>query len=328
MKRRDEPAYARHPVRPLTVSLSVLLVLFVLVTPVSCDTLPRLSKEYAKEEPTKTPSPALTASPQPTIWPSPTPTFETAEADEPHPTASPVSKIFKITIVYDNYPYVEGLETDWGFAALVEYGEQKILFDTGTSGSILLSNLRKLDINPKKVDKVVLSHAHGDHIGGLQALLDGGARPTVYLPPSFSASYTAQLRKRVKVVEVRPGQKLSERVYTTGELPGPPPEQALVLDTTRGLVVITGCAHPGVVTMVEWAKRHFHESPALVLGGFHLFNKGEVYIQGVIHEFRRLDVGRVAPCHCSGMKTRAMFAKEYGDKYVEVGVGRVIEIQP
>jgi 7,8-dihydropterin-6-yl-methyl-4-(beta-D-ribofuranosyl)aminobenzene 5'-phosphate synthase len=250
------------------------------------------------------------------------------EEETPQATKTPAAKAFTITIVYDNYPYRKGLETDWGFAALVEYGEQKILFDTGASGSILLSNMRKLNIDPKGITKVVLSHAHGDHIGGLTALLNKGARPTVYLLPSFSASYKARLRETVKVVDVKAGQKLSERVYTTGSLPGPPPEQALVLDTTHDLVVITGCAHPGVVTMVEWAKRHFHESPYLVLGGFHLFNMDEMYIQNVLGEFHRLGVTYAAPCHCSGMKTRAMFAEDYGKKYLEVGVGKVIEIQP
>ncbi|MFO8036525.1 MAG: MBL fold metallo-hydrolase [Anaerolineales bacterium] len=320
--------FSKHILEHLGIGLNVLFSLFLVFHLVSCHTLPRLNKEYGKEIPTETRSPVLTATPQPTVWSSPTPTVEATEEATPQPTKTPAAKVFTITIVYDNYLYKKGLETDWGFSALVEYGEEKILFDTGASGSILLSNMRKLDIDPKRINKVVLSHIHGDHIGGLQALLNSGARPTVYLLPSFSASYKAELRKTVKVVEVKAGQKLSERVYTTGALPGPPPEQALVLDTTHGLVVITGCAHPGVVTMVETAKRHFHESPYLVLGGFHLFNKSEAYIQGVINEFHRLGVTYAAPCHCSGMKTRAMFAKDYGNKYVEVGVGKVIEIKP
>lgn len=320
--------FSKTILKHLKINLTVLFSLFLVFHLVSCHTLPHLNKDYGKGIATEPRSPELTETPPPTVWSSPTPTMEATEETISQPTKTPAAKVFTITIVYDNYLSKKGLETDWGFSALIEYGEQKILFDTGASGSILLSNMRKLGINPKGINKVVLSHAHGDHIGGLQALLNSGARPTVYLLPSFSASYKAELRKTVKVVEVKAGQKLSERVYTTGALPGPPPEQALVLDTTRDLVVITGCAHPGIVTMVEWAKRHFHESPYLVLGGFHLFNKSEAYIGGVINEFHRLGVTYAAPCHCSGMKTRSMFAKDYGKKYLEVGVGKVIEIEP
>jgi len=234
----------------------------------------------------------------------------------------------RLTIVYDNYPYRSGLETDWGFSALVQSGPDTVLFDTGKRGSILLSNLKALDCDLGSIDAVVLSHAHSDHSGGMQALLDQGIQPDVYLLPSFSAGYKARLRRRTAVREVEPAQQIAPRIYTTGEIAGSPPEQALVLDTPRGLVIITGCAHPGIVSMVEAAKRTFHERPYLVAGGFHLGSAGPARLKTIMNEFRRLDVKYVAPCHCSGDNARWYFSREFGKDYIEAGVGKVIDLMP
>jgi len=97
----------------------------------------------------------------------------------------------KITIIYDNEVWKEGLRADWGFSCLVEAYNKKILFDTGANGSILLDNMRKLDINPTEIDDVFISHAHWDHTGGLLDFL--GINPAkVYIPFSCQepVSYT------------------------------------------------------------------------------------------------------------------------------------------
>ncbi|MFO7944314.1 MAG: MBL fold metallo-hydrolase [Anaerolineales bacterium] len=318
--------YLRDPVPQKEANFSFFMILCLFLT-ASCASLPRQNKGYGKIEPTTgvTPIPTETVQPPKNSSLTPTEGETTSETPVDQNTYEPPG--FTIKILCDNYPYRKDLKTDWGFAALVEYKEETVLFDTGASGSLLLTNMKEMGIDPQDIDKVVLSHAHGDHIGGLQAILDGGGRPVVYLLPSFSASYKEGLRKTVKVVEVKPEQKLFERIYTTGEIHGPPPEQSLILDTTHGLVVITGCAHPGVVTVVSWAKNHFREIPTLVMGGFHLFNRSEAHVQWVLDEFQRLGVERVAPCHCSGVRTREMFAREYSGRYLEVGAGRVIEIE-
>jgi len=116
-----------------------------------------------------------TSTPQPTLTPEDTP------EPTPQPTEAEVEMI-TITIVFDNYPYKKGLKTAWGFSAFVTYKDQNVLFDTGISGSILLENMSKMNINPLEVQNVVLSHEHNDHIGGLQALLSTGADPKIYLP--------------------------------------------------------------------------------------------------------------------------------------------------
>ena len=93
-----------------------------------------------------------------------------------------LSKI-KLTILYDNKLLKEDLECDWGFSCLIEGAEKTILFDTGTKGSILMSNLKKMNISPEIVDVVVISHDHFDHAGGLEDSRKGRQR---HLPARFS----------------------------------------------------------------------------------------------------------------------------------------------
>ncbi len=232
-----------------------------------------------------------------------------------------------ITLVFDNYPYKPGLGTDWGFSAFITYKDQNILFDTGASGNLLLKNMAALDIEPARIQNVLLSHEHSDHTGGMQSLVSGGADPDVYIPPSFSNEFKNYYSSRVDLIDVTPGMKIIDRMYTLGEMEGPPPEQALVIDTTKGLVVITGCAHPGIQNIVLKAKQQFNEDIYLVLGGFHLGNATSSQINGIIKELNRIGVKYVAPCHCTGDQAIGQFRNAFGEDFIQVGVGKVIEIE-
>jgi 7,8-dihydropterin-6-yl-methyl-4-(beta-D-ribofuranosyl)aminobenzene 5'-phosphate synthase len=237
-----------------------------------------------------------------------------------------VEEMITITVVFDNYPYQEGLETDWGFSAFITYQENNLLFDTGLNGSILLSNMNKLGIRPDKIQHLVLSHEHNDHTGGVLQLLSSGSSPSVYLLSSFPNSLKQQIRRFTDVIEVVPKYPIFDRISTTGEISGYPNEQALVIDTPDGLVVITGCSHPGVEIIVQNAKKQFREDVILVLGGFHLGGASESHIRQVIKEFKRLGVVQVAPSHCTGDQAIQLFREAYGEDYIRIGVGAVIEI--
>lgn len=239
-----------------------------------------------------------------------------------------MNETLAITIVYDNNAYDARLTTAWGFAALIEYQGHTLLFDTGGDGSILLSNMSILEIDPTRIESVILSHIHGDHVGGLDALLAQGIKPSVYLIPSFPGSFKQNTSRMTEVIETESGQFVVGEVYTTGEMGRSPPEQALVVKTERGLVVITGCAHPGVVQMVEQAQDLFGEKVHLVMGGFHLSGKSIQELEGIVDDFRRLEVEKVAPCHCTGDQAIRMFAETYGDDFIAAGVGKVILIEP
>lgn len=239
----------------------------------------------------------------------------------------PVTQPLTITIVFDNHAYVPGLKTAWGFSAVIESHDHILLFDTGGDGPMLLGNMNVLGIDPTRIESVVLSHAHGDHTGGLSALLEVGARPQVYLLPSFPASYRTQVGRLVEVIEVAEGFKVAENLYTTGALGRSIPEQALVIRTDQGVVVMTGCAHPGIVEILERVQETFDDRICLVLGGFHMGSKSQAEIESILKAFRRLGVEQVAPCHCTGDTAIALFAAEYGQDFIPAGVGQTFRLE-
>jgi 7,8-dihydropterin-6-yl-methyl-4-(beta-D-ribofuranosyl)aminobenzene 5'-phosphate synthase len=237
----------------------------------------------------------------------------------------------RITVVADNNgPVPDGvhpisrLGTAWGFACVVETGDERILFDTGSDGTMLIANMDALGIDPTAIDTLVISHEHWDHVGGVDALLNAGARPVAYVPRSFTDEFRERLAARVTVVEVTGQSAVGERARTTGELGTSIVEQALVVPSAEGLVVVTGCAHPGIAHIVRSAAAG--DRVALVVGGFHLKDADTREIAEAVEELRGLGVARVAPTHCTGDAARARFALEFGDDCIPVGVGTVIEV--
>jgi len=235
-----------------------------------------------------------------------------------------------ITIVYDNNPGRADLASAWGFGCVLRGLAKTILFDTGGDGRILLANMRKLEIQPDQIDAVVISHIHGDHTGGLEALLELRRGIPVFIPAGFPASFKSQIRSRGcdpveadGTVEVCPGAK------TTGTLgKGAIEEQGLCVKTPAGWVLITGCAHPGVDNMAVSAKEVTGGPMELVVGGFHMGAYSKAKIKAVIDRFESLGVRRVAPCHCSGDTARQVFEEHYGKRCVLVGVGAVFQFGP
>lgn len=239
-----------------------------------------------------------------------------------------IPKDLDLTIVYDNNPYNEELETRWGFSCFIEGPEKTIMFDVGGEGSVLLKNMEKLEIDPNAVDVIVLSHIHYDHIGGLSDFLEKNPNVTVYMPKSLPRRVKDRVRKAgAKLVEVEKPTKICKDVYSTGELGGWIKEESLVIKTTKGAVVITGCAHPGIVNIVEKAKEMLKTDVYLVLGGFHLCWMNGWQIKGIINGVKKEKVKMVAPCHCSGDLARKLFKKTYQENFLSVGVGKRIEVE-
>jgi 7,8-dihydropterin-6-yl-methyl-4-(beta-D-ribofuranosyl)aminobenzene 5'-phosphate synthase len=260
--------------------------------------------------------------------PTPTPSVEPSRTSAPELTVLPKARTpVTFTIVYDNNSYDPELQTAWGFACLVETGEATVLFDTGGDGPTLLGNMAKLGIDPLTIETVVLSHIHGDHVGGLTGLLDAGTRPTVYVPDDFPASFKNGVSIRADLVEVTGPMEIGPGLYTTGQVGSAIVEQALAVETADGLVVVTGCAHPGVVEMVDRASAVLGGDVLLVMGGFHLGSATQGQIGGVIDGFRRLGVRMVAPCHCTGDRARQFLAESFGSDCITAGVGRVITFE-
>jgi 7,8-dihydropterin-6-yl-methyl-4-(beta-D-ribofuranosyl)aminobenzene 5'-phosphate synthase len=231
-----------------------------------------------------------------------------------------------LTVVYDNHDYDPRLRSDWGFACLVELEQSTLLFDSGGNGDILLANMSALELDPLEIDHVFLSHIHGDHTGGLAALLATGVEPVVWVPRSFPVTFKERVRAYTELREVSSATEALPGVHTTGELGSDIIEQSLVLETDRGLVVITGCAHPGIVSILNRVKELHSAELHMVVGGFHLGGKSRAELERIVAQMHVLGVQRVAPCHCTGDEAIRIFADEWDGGFVTTGVGTVIAV--
>jgi len=219
------------------------------------------------------------------------------------------------------------LETAWGFSCVIRE-EHTVLFDTGGDGSVLLANMQKLKIEPSEIESLVLSHQHWDHVGGIYHLLNENNRLRLYLPQSFSDHFKDDLKRYgPEMIEVQAATKIDTRIYSSGDIEGKTREQAIFIQTGKGLIIVTGCAHPGIVTIIRKAKEFLQDDILLVLGGFHLLKDDQQALERAVSDFRELGVQRVAPTHCSGDMTRRVFQDAYGANYIPVGVGKVLILE-
>jgi 7,8-dihydropterin-6-yl-methyl-4-(beta-D-ribofuranosyl)aminobenzene 5'-phosphate synthase len=233
------------------------------------------------------------------------------------------------TIVYNNLPYNDELTTDWGMSCFIQGSEKNILFDVGGDGEILLGNMRKLDISPEDIDIVFLSHIHHDHIGGLLDVLKENNKITVFLPKSFPKSVKEQIKKLgASFIAIDKSTEICESVYSSGELGGLwLKEQSLIIDTNKGLIVITGCAHPGVVKIAKKAIELIDKPIYLILGGFHLMAYSENEVNKIIKDLKAMKIENVGPSHCTGGKPIELFKKAWKDKFFDLGCGAVFELE-
>ena len=207
----------------------------------------------------------------------------------------------KITILYDNYVFKEGTQAEWGFSCFIEVIEKTILFDTGTDPDILAHNVEQHKVDLKKIELIVLSHEHRDHTGGLQRIIKENKNVSVYVLKSFTRDFVSNIKNfGINVIEVKNVTKICSKVYSTGELGSDIKEQSLILDSDSGLVIITGCSHPGIVDILRKTKNIFKKDIYFVLGGFHLLKYSENQLKKIIGQFKDLGVKKVGPTHCTG----------------------------
>ena len=214
----------------------------------------------------------------------------------------------KITIVYDNELFTKGnnLQSGWGFACIIESNEDTILFDTGEKGEILLNNLKILNIGPLSINKIVISHEHSDHKGGLKTLISHIKEVELYQLSDDS------FQNNIKTCFPKEPQKINENIWTTGRIRGTMDEQSLILKGETGWFVLTGCSHPGVDKILEKSGRIGRIKG--LIGGFHDFNNFNVV--------ENLNI--ICPCHCTSHKNE--LKNKFPEKIIEGGVGKIIEI--
>ena len=269
----------------------------------------------------------------------------------------------RVTILYDSFGKNPSLTIDWGFAALVEYGGKRILFDTGNNAKIFEHNVKAAGVDLRNLDFVVMSHRHGDHMGGLAYLLRVNPTVKIYAPKERSGVYGddqpsstwyrkdeslpveqryykgappeiihmgaawpgANFQLIDKKTEIAPGMFL---IALVSDQPGTLEvhELSIAIRTPDGLVLVVGCSHTGVERIVQEASA-IDPHISILLGGLHQIQAPEPEVERIaraLHEQYKIE--HVAPGHCTGEPEFAALKRAFGDHYVYAGVGSVVDL--
>lgn len=276
----------------------------------------------------------------------------------------------KITVICENSVYLtSALIGEHGLSFLIE-NEDVTIFDTG-QGLGLINNLKVLEKDPKTIKRVVLSHGHYDHTGGLLDLLKahGGVTPVYLHPDAFNSRYSQTINDGItseksigirhqrieyekeganfnfisgfysitgnisalsevsrhsgwKSWDSRLKQKIDEKLIDDPFMD----DLSLLLLTNSGPVVLLGCAHAGIVEILnDISKRSGHHEFHAVIGGTHLANAPEEYIDEAIATLKKFNIKKVGLSHCTGFKVACRFATEFKNEFFNASVGEVIE---
>jgi 7,8-dihydropterin-6-yl-methyl-4-(beta-D-ribofuranosyl)aminobenzene 5'-phosphate synthase len=280
-------------------------------------------------------------------------------------TTSPTSaaaETARITVLYDAFGKDAAMTKDWGYAALVEINGKRILFDTGDDPAILAKNVKAKGVDLTKLDFVVLSHRHSDHVSGLSYLLSVNPKVQIYAPKEGFGIFGSDLPSKfyrkdealpaemryyggappeiMKFGTIFPGANIQLIDKTTELVPGITlialvsdapgtkelKELSLAINTADGMVLVVGCSHPGIESIVAEAAKinpHIH----FIAGGFHLVVAQDPAIEKVaatLHDTYKADF--IAPGHCTGEPTFAALQRKFGDHYLYAGLGTTLNL--
>jgi 7,8-dihydropterin-6-yl-methyl-4-(beta-D-ribofuranosyl)aminobenzene 5'-phosphate synthase len=268
----------------------------------------------------------------------------------------------QITVLYDAFGKTPGMQKDWGYSALIEYARKRILFDTGNNPGILEQNAKAKGVDLSKLDFVVMSHRHGDHMGGLSYLLRVNPKVKIYAPKEGFGIYGADLSS--SFYRKDPSLSPDQRYYS-----GVPPEimrfgsawpganfelvdknteiapdihlislvsdkpgtlemreLSLAINTPEGIVLVVGCSHPGIDKIVA-AAATLNPRIHFIAGGFHLVITSDADIEKIVTTLHdTFKVEHIAPGHCTGEPAFTALRRSFGDRYLYAGLGTTLEL--
>jgi len=195
----------------------------------------------------------------------------------------------------------------WGLSFLVG---TSVLFDTFAQYRVLAKRMRQFGVDASQLKTVVLSHEHWDHTGGLAGLLAEHKALTLYRPLEQGTAVMPLASELYLVGPIR-GEHHGKDVL----------EQVLVVRLGKGLIVLSGCAHPGPVTIVRAVREALGEPVRGFVGGFHLMKASTQTIQDCAEGLKEEGLTFVAPIHCTGAKAQGILCDVFGEGYLTLNEG-------
>ena len=288
--------------------------------------------------------------------------LSSCETTQPTPTTTAAPRA-RITVLFDAFGKDVAMTKDWGYAALVEINGKRILFDTGNDAAVLAKNVKAKGVDLTKLDFVVLSHRHSDHVSGLSYVLSVNPHVKIYAPkegfgifgsdlpskffrkddslPAGMRYYNGAPPETMKFGTLFPGANIQlidkttevtpsiTLIALTSDAPGTKElkELSLTIDTPDGVVLVVGCSHPGIEAIVAEAlkiNQHIH----FLTGGFHLVVAQDPVIEKVANALHdTYEVDYIAPGHCTGEPAFTALQKVFGDHYLYAGLGTTLSMR-
>jgi len=265
----------------------------------------------------------------------------------------------RIKILVDNEAVRADLHGEHGLSLWIEYKGKHVLFDTGQT-RLLVRNAQEVGIDLARTDAIILSHGHYDHTGGLSSVIDMVPEVKTYLHPAATEPRFSQKASTAKSIgmpdSAQEALQSSHVVWTatpaqlfpgmavTGQVPRRndfedvggaffvdqncrnPDEllddQSLSIESASGLIVVLGCAHSGVVNVLDYISRLTgRETVYALIGGMHLQNASTMRIAKTIQALRKYEIQEIVPLHCTGPRAVQDLKSAFGDKCLLSGTG-------
>jgi 7,8-dihydropterin-6-yl-methyl-4-(beta-D-ribofuranosyl)aminobenzene 5'-phosphate synthase len=274
----------------------------------------------------------------------------------------------RITTLSENNAAIGDFVGEWALSILIETDDTKVLLDTG-QGHSCVYNADLLGVELGTIDKIVLSHGHFDHTGGLREVLRRMRKKVEILahPDIWQPKYSDRTRRNPRYIGIPFQQneleslgalfvldkkpvKINDFIMTTGEVPMITPyeevdaalyvkegsglrpdnvmdDQAIIIRTGIGLIIILGCAHRGMMNTIYHAKQLTGEDKLYaVVGGSHLISASEERFWQTVAALRETGVQKLGLCHCTGQKAISLLAQEFGENFFFNQAGMAVEL--
>lgn len=275
----------------------------------------------------------------------------------------PVEKL-KLTTVVDNAVKSGGLLAEWGFSLFIETDQLNLLFDCGATTTPFFNNIQFLNIELASINKIIISHGHNDHTGCLDTIIKsmplkpeiicgtGGWHPRFYEKRWAGITHKKEYIQSLgaKLLELQQNTHLSKDIicivnipmhsefesidenlyaYKNGNLIQDTfeDELAVAINTEKGLVIITGCAHRGIVNIVNQATKYTGSNKVhAVIGGSHLMNASQERIDKTVLAFKEMGVEKIVLSHCTGDQATVNFSETFGERFIFNKAGQFLDL--